>query len=73
MSTTAADWFATDLEFRQLCGDAVSEATGEWTQQFAADMISKANQYGLKTHLSDKQLILLCKIADWVKPAMIKS
>lgn len=66
--TTAADWFATDYEFRQLCGDAQSQAQGESSQEFAAEMVIKANQHGLETYLTFKQLEWLCKLADWQVP-----
>lgn len=62
--TTARDWYADASEFRQLCGDAQSQARGESAQDFAADMMIKANQHGLGTYLSVKQLEWLCKIAD---------
>ena len=62
--TTAATWFETDAEFRQLCGDAQSQARTESQQEFAAEMMIKANQYGLKTFVSEKQLAYLCKLAD---------
>jgi hypothetical protein len=64
----AADWFSDEREFRQLCGDAQSQAQGESSQNFAAEMIIKANEHGLKTYLSDKQLEWLCKLADWDVP-----
>ena len=66
--TTAADWFADEHEFRQLCGDAQSQAHGESSQDFAAEMVIKANQYGLKTSVSIKQLEWLCRLADWEVP-----
>lgn len=62
--STARDWFADAAEFRQLCGDAQSEARGESAQDFAAEMMIKANQHGLDTYLSYRQLEWLCKIAD---------
>ena len=64
-STTAANWFTDELRFRQLCGDAHSQAQTESGQEFAADMIQKAKQYGLRAYLSPKQLAYLCKLADW--------
>ena len=66
--STAADWFNADLEFRQLCGDAHSQARSESAQEFASEMVKKANQFGLKTYLSPKQLQYLCKLADWELP-----
>lgn len=66
--TTAADWFATGYEFRQLCGDAQSQAQGESSQEFAAEMVIKANQHGLETYLTFKQLEWLCELADWQVP-----
>lgn len=68
MSTTAADWFADEHEFRQLCGDAQSQARDESSQDFAAEMVIKAKEHGLKTYLSPKQLSWLCKLADWELP-----
>lgn len=66
--TTAADWFADEHEFRQLCGDAQSQAFGESSQEFAAEMVIKAKSNGLATYLSVKQLEWLCKLADWDVP-----
>lgn len=68
MTTTAADWFADDFEFRQLCGDAQTQAKGESAQDFAAEMVIKAKEYGLRTYLSYPQLKWLCKLADWDIP-----
>ena len=67
-STTAADWFGSDVEFRQLCGDAKSQAHGESAEDFTHDMVQKAREWGLNTYLSQKQLEWLCKIADWEVP-----
>lgn len=66
--TTAADWFEDEHEFRQLCGDAQSQARGESSQDFAAEMVVKAKERGLSTYLSPKQLEWLCKLADWDLP-----
>lgn len=66
--TIAKDWFADEREFRQLCGDAQSQARGESSQDFAAEMVIKANEHGLQTYLSPKQLEWLCKLADWDVP-----
>jgi hypothetical protein len=44
MNTQARDWFADEHEFRQLCGDAQSQARGESSQDFAAEMVVKASQ-----------------------------
>ena len=68
MSTKAKDWFTDVKDFRQLCGDAQSQASGESSQDFAAEMMIKANQHGLDTYLSARQLEWLCKIADWDVP-----
>jgi hypothetical protein len=68
MSTTAKDWYATDYEFRQLCGDAQSQARTESEQEFAAQMMLKANQHGLETYVSPKQLAWLCRLADHEEP-----
>ncbi len=66
--STAADWFSDEHEFRQLCGDAQSQARGESSQDFAAEMVVKAKEHGLRTYLSPKQLEWLCKLADWELP-----
>ena len=68
----AGDWFADEHEFRQLCGDAQSQARGESAQDFAAEMIVKAKEHGLRTFLSPKQLAYLCKLADWEIPKQIQ-
>lgn len=68
MADQARDWFADEAEFRQLCGDAQSQARGESAQDFAAEMVVKAKQHGLGTFLSPKQLAYLCKLADWDLP-----
>ena len=68
--TTAADWFADEHEFRQLCGDAQSQARDESSQEFAAEMVIKAKEHGLSTYLSPRQLRWLCKLADWELPRM---
>jgi len=62
--STARDWYADEYEFRQLCGDAQSQARTESEQEFAAQMMRKANQYGLDTYITPKQLSWLCRIAD---------
>jgi len=64
MTSTARDWYADEYEFRQLCGDAQSQARTESEQEFAAQMMLKANQHGLDTYISPKQLAWLCRIAD---------
>lgn len=71
MTTRARDWFKDGFEFRQLCGDAQSQARGESAQEFAAEMMVKANQHGLETYLSLKQLEYLCKLADWDLPRRV--
>jgi hypothetical protein len=67
--TKASDWFADDAEFRQLCGDAQSQARSERAQEFAADMVVRAQQHGLDTFVSPDQLKYLCTLADWIPPA----
>ncbi len=69
MSTTARDWYADEYEFRQLCGDAISQASGEKNEDFAHEMMRKAKQYGLDTNLSPPQLKWLCDLADHEMPA----
>lgn len=64
----AADYYADAFEFRQLCGDAQSQARTESEQEFAAEMMLKANKHGLETFISEKQLAWLCRIADHDAP-----
>jgi hypothetical protein len=71
--STAADWFKDEHEFRQLCGDAQSQAYGERAQDFAAEMVMKAKERGLSTFLSPAQLDYLCKLADWDVPRRLPS
>lgn len=71
MSTQASDWFTDAAEFRQLCGDAQSQAKGESSQDFAAEMMIRANEKGLDTYLSLKQLEWLCVLADWTVPPRV--
>lgn len=68
---TAAQWFKDDIEFRQLCGDAQSQARDESSQEFAAQMVIKAKEHGLRTYVTPKQLAWLCKLADWDVPKRI--
>jgi hypothetical protein len=70
--TRALDWFSDEREFRQLCGDAQSQARTESAQEFAADMMIKANTYGTRMYLSVKQLEYLCKLADWEVPKRVQ-
>jgi hypothetical protein len=69
--TRALDWFSDEREFRQLCGDAQSQAGTESAQEFASDMMLKANQHGTRMYLSLKQLEYLCKLADWEIPKRV--
>jgi len=69
--TTARNWFVDEFEFRQLCGDAHSQALDEGSQEFAAKMIIAAKQFGLDTYVSPKQMAWLCKLADWEVPIRI--
>lgn len=64
MNTKASNWYNVELEFRQLCGDAQSQARSEGEQEFAAQMMLSANKHGLQTYISQKQINWLCKIAD---------
>jgi len=68
--TTAADWYADEFEFRQLCGDAQSQARSEGDQDFAAEMVINAKQHALRTYISPRQLAWLCRIADHDVPKM---
>jgi hypothetical protein len=69
--TQAFNWFKTEAEFRQLCGDAQSQAKSERAQDFAAQMVIKSKQWGLQTDLSYRQLKWLCELADWIIPEQI--
>jgi hypothetical protein len=67
--TTAANWCETAAEFRQCCGDAQSQASSEWDQEFTSQRMLEANKYGLDAYLTHPQLVQLCRIADWDEPA----
>lgn len=64
MNTQAKEWFKTDAEFLQLCGDAQSMARGEKNEEFAGQMMRKAKEHGLLMYLSHAQLKYLCGLAD---------
>lgn len=68
--STAKEWYGDAYEFRQLCGDAQSQARSEAEQEFAAQMMIKANEHGLETYISPKQLAWLCRIADHDVPKL---
>lgn len=68
MSTQASNWYTLEYDFRQLCGDAVSEAQTEKDQEFANEMMKKANLRGLETYISLPQLKWLCSIAGHTVP-----
>lgn len=72
MSTTAAIWFATEAEFRQLCSDARSLAKGEKSEEFTHQMMLKANEYGLRCFITAPQLKWLCEIADHEVPKPVR-
>jgi len=69
--STAKEWFETEAEFRQLCGDAQSQAYSESAQEFANEMVAKANLHGLNTYLTQRQLEYLCKLADCYIPGRL--
>lgn len=64
MSTKASTWFTDVAEFRQLCGDAQSLARGESAEEFAAQMMVRANAHGLDSYVTESQLQWLCRLAD---------
>jgi len=66
--TKASTWYTIEYDFRQLCGDAVSQAKSEKDQTFSNEMLKKANRYGLDTFISGPQLEWLCRIADHAMP-----
>lgn len=72
MNTKAKLWFKDAREFRQLCGDAQSQAKSESAQDFAASMMIAANRHGLETYVSQAQIEWLCKLADWDIPKQVE-
>ena len=70
--TYGADWFDSEVEFRRLCGDALSEARSESAQEFTHEMSRRANLRGLETPVSEKQMAWLCQLAGWTVPARRK-
>lgn len=71
MNTKVSLWFKDAAEFRQLCGDAQSQARTERSQEFAGQMMIAANQHGLDSYLSEAQLKYLCDLADWDVPKRV--
>src|SRR5262245_5483662 len=71
VSTRAKDWYRVEYDWRQVCGDAVSQAKGEKAQDFAAKMMQAANRYGLEAFVTEPQLKWLCEIADHHMPKRI--
>lgn len=65
----ARNWYTDPAEFRQLCGDAQSQARTEWDHEFSAEMMLACNEYGLDTYVSPPQMKQLCRIADHDEPA----
>lgn len=72
MSTKARDYYRDLHDFRQMCGDAQSQARSESEQEFAAQMAINASKFGLETYVSPKQLQWLCRIADHEVPERIQ-
>ena len=52
-------------EYEQLLSDAEDQAESEWEMDFVSDMMSKHEQYGDGTFVSDAQLSKLEKIAGY--------
>lgn len=67
-SSTAARWYRTADDFKQLCLDAKSQAQGENAEEFTHQMLQNAVRYGLDTYISEPQLRWLCRIADHYMP-----
>jgi hypothetical protein len=72
MNTQASTWFKDTAEFLQLCGDAQSMAKGEKAEEFAFQMMRKANEHGLQMYLSYSQLKWLCDLADVDPPTPVE-
>jgi hypothetical protein len=70
---TASLWFADAYDFRRLCLDAQSKAYTEKAQDFARDMMLRANQHGLDAPITYPQLEWLCRIADVPVPKRVQS
>lgn len=70
--TRASDWYDTGADFLELCGDAQSQAKDEAQQEFAAQMLAKAEQYGLSTFISVKQMAWLWRIAGHEERARVE-
>lgn len=68
MQTTAADWFKSEQDFHQVCMDAVTLARGENAEEFAIRILREARSHGLRTPISEKQMLWLCNLADAVLP-----
>ncbi len=66
--TRAREWFKTDEDFLLVCRDAVRQARSEGDQEFAHDLLKRAQTYKLESFLTQPQVTNLCRIADHVPP-----
>lgn len=64
----AKRWFANIKDFQQLCLDAKGNAHSEAAEDFTHDMLLQANEHGLESFLSERQLKWLCALADLEMP-----
>ncbi len=71
--TTAANWFASADEFRRLCCEARAKAHKEAALEFTHDLCRRADQHGLDSFLTAKQLTWLCQIAGAQVPHPIEA
>jgi hypothetical protein len=72
MSDKASAWFHTAEDFLTVAKDAVSLSRSENAQEFAAEMLRKAKDFGLEAYLSERQCAYLCTLGDAVMPLRIK-
>lgn len=70
-NTRARNWYKRKEDFVQVCADAVSQARTETQQEFANKMMEKANELGLDTPISPKQMKWLAELGDHVQPPQI--
>lgn len=64
IDTRASDWFADDAAFKRVCFDAMSNCRTQAAQEFTHDMMRKANEEGVRVHVSEKQVAWLCALAQ---------
>lgn len=54
-----------DYDFGDLLDEAEDEAKGSWEENFVSDVRDKFESYGDRMFISEKQEVILQRIAKW--------